>query len=119
MTAPERDTARDLARRVATLFGGGDTALDDGPDSGRGWSHVVRVPVPADAEARLLGPVRELLVGEGFEEVDRSTGHEIARQFRSPGADVGVQIARTLVGDVVVGASVIRAAAPAVPPAAG
>lgn len=113
---------RGLVDRVARLFSASGvdahTAVDaaSGVDPSEeestagGWSHLVRVPVTPDAVERLEGPVRDLLVGEGFEEVDRSSDTEIARQFRStPGsgvrADVGVQIARSGRGDVVIGAS--------------
>lgn len=113
---------RGLVDKVARLFGAaaeeGHAAVDaptleantEGASTYDGWSHLVRVPVPADAVDRLEGPVRELLLGEGFEEVDRSSDTEVARQFRSTSAaglraDVGVQIARSGKGDVVIGAS--------------
>ncbi|MHA3703189.1 hypothetical protein ACXR2U_13510 [Jatrophihabitans sp. YIM 134969] len=113
---------RGLVDKVAALFGAGPgdgrSAVDapaleentEGASTYDGWSHLVRVPVPADAVDRLDGPVRDLLVGEGFEEVDRSSDTEIARQFRATPAagiraDVGVQIARSGRGDVVIGAS--------------
>ncbi len=113
---------RGLVDRVARLFGGaaeeGHAAVDAptleantaGPSRYDGWEHLVRVPVPADAVERLDGPVRDLLVDEGFEEVDRSSDTEVARQFRATPAaglraDLGVQIARNGKGDVVIGAS--------------
>jgi hypothetical protein len=113
---------RGLVDQVVRLFGGSaddaHTAVDapsavtpgEGASEPGGWSHLVRVPVTPDAVERLEGPVRTLLLGEGFEEVDRSSDAEIARQFRSTPAsgvhaDVGVQIARSGKGDVVVGAS--------------
>lgn len=113
---------RGLVDSVARLFGGAaddaHTAVDapaleattEGASTYDGWSHLVRVPVTPDAVDRLEGPVRTLLLGEGFEEVDRSSDAEVARQFRATPAaglhaDVGVQIARSGKGDVVIGAS--------------
>jgi hypothetical protein len=113
---------RGLVEEVTALFGAagaeGRTAVDaptlvattEGASEYDGWSHLVRVPITPDAVDRLEGPVRTLLVGEGYEEVDRSSDTEVARQFRATPAaglraDVGVQIARSGKGDVVIGAS--------------
>lgn len=110
---------RAVVARVAAAFGAGsvdNTAVDavdapalEAPTAGAstydGWSYLVRLPVPPDAVERLDGPVRELLVAEGLEEVDRDSETEIARQFRSPTLDVGVQLARSGRGELVIGGS--------------
>ncbi|KAA2266466.1 hypothetical protein F0L68_01580 [Solihabitans fulvus] len=105
------DELRAVADRISAVFGASPTVtmnerLDCDPaEPGRTfrWEYNVRVPATLESAQRLADSVIPALTEDGWTVTNRDSPAEVAAQFSRDGSYLGVHIARSGAGDVVVG----------------